>query len=629
MRLYPIFIVSLQPKSGMNMDKKKKLMWIGVVLLGVAVLVVWVLYINRSWTEKEVERAKVEVQQRVCFALMADGKDVAFFSRFSESDSAFVGLTNYRDSALVCSEGVGVWVNSTSLFPSANGKILVPDVEVQMETQQELINQMLPLLIDKNRLLMQAAQARERVMADEVDYYLLRHSIADNEYIGVANCSYMLASHLLHQDKMMLLLDSLTRHAKRMEVRVVREYYKDQLQLHPVTNILTRPSLMHLCSDSADVRFIVLQSDSLTDIPDTCLAMSTPLFLDDDFSGLIPEWHVRFYPHLHPNPLIQGTSLISLTINQKELTDSLYYGTSLDTLSNAYIGQMDACGHAQGYGVMRYGNGDYYEGEWLDGGRHGHGFLVAPNQVVKAGEWAEDKYLGEKMTYTDNRVYGIDISRYQHEIGRHVYPINWNAMRITSLGKKNSPLVDGTINFPVSFVYIKSTQGITIKSAYYQQDAQAARHHGIICGAYHFFSFKATGQEQAEYFLANTQILAGDMPPVLDVEPTDAQIEEAGGEEKMFSDMRDWLQAVERAVGKRPILYVSQNFVKYHLVHAPDLCHDYLVWIARYHVYRPDVRLLFWQLCYDGRVAGIHGGVDINIFNGYREQFDEFVAQQK
>lgn len=607
---------------------KKKAVLIGAALLGVAVLVIWVLYINRSWSEDEVERAKVDVQQRVCFALMADGQDVAYFSRFSEADSAFVGLTSYRDSAFVCSEGVGVWVNNTSLFPSAFGKILVPDVEVQMEAQRNLINRILPMLITKNRQLMEAAQARERVMADEVDYYLLRHSIADNEYIGVANYSYLLASHLQHQDKMMLLMDSLTRHAKRMEVRVVREYYKDTLQLHPATNFLTRPMLMHMCSDSADVHFVVLQSDSL-DMPDDCLAMSTPLFLDDDFSGLISAWHVRFYPHLHPNPLLQGTPLTSLTFRQKESSDSLCYGTSLDTLSNTYIGQMDAYGHAQGYGVMHYGNGDYYEGEWLDGGRHGHGFLVAPHQVVKAGEWAEDKYLGEKMTYTDNRVYGIDISRYQHEIGHHVYPINWNAMRITSLGKKNSPLVDGAINFPVSFVYIKSTQGVTIKSAYYQQDAQAARRQGIICGAYHFFSFKATGKEQAAYFLENTQILTGDMPPVLDVEPTDAQIEEAGGEDKMFNDMRDWLQMVERAVGKKPILYVSQNFVKYHLVHAPDLCHDYLVWIARYNVYRPDVRLLFWQLCYDGRVAGIHGGVDINIFNGYREQFDEFVAQQK
>lgn len=599
-----------------------------LAVLACVVLTLWIVYINRSWTPEEVARTRVDVHQRVGFVLMADGHEVAYFSRFSETDSAFVGLTTCRDSALVSSEGVGVWVNSTSLFPSANGKILVPDVEVQREAQREFINRQLRMLVERNGQLLRTEQERCRSIADEVDYYLLRHSIADNEYMGVANYSYALASRRQYQERMMTLMDSLVLHAKQMEVRVVREYFKDTLQLHPVTGFFGRPTLMHLCSDSAEVRFVVVQSDSLTDMPDTCLAMSTPLFVDDDYSGLIPEWHVQFYPHLYRHPLLDRRGLLSLEFHPCTPADTLRHGTFVDTLFNAYTGQMDEEGCPQGYGVMRYGNGDYYEGEWQDGGRHGQGFLVSHAHIVKAGEWATDKYVGEKMTYTDGRVYGIDISRYQHEKGGQVYGINWNAMRIISLGKKNSPLVEGNINFPVSFAYIKSTQGVTIKSAYYQQDAQAARAHHILCGAYHFFSFKATGKEQAQYFLENTEILRGDMPPVLDVEPTDEQIEQAGGEERLFADMRAWLQTVERAIGKKPILYVSQNFIKYHLVHAPDLCRDYQVWIARYNVYRPDVRLLFWQLCYDGRVAGIHGGVDINIFNGYREQYEEFAAQQ-
>jgi lysozyme len=34
---------------------------------------------------------------------------------------------------------------------------------------------------------------------------------------------------------------------------------------------------------------------------------------------------------------------------------------------------------------------------------------------------------------------------------------------------------------------------------------------------------------------------------------------------------------------------------------------------------------VYWQLCPDGRVSGINGDVDINVFNGYQAQFDEFV----
>jgi len=41
------------------------------------------------------------------------------------------------------------------------------------------------------------------------------------------------------------------------------------------------------------------------------------------------------------------------------------------------------------------------------------------------------------------------------------------------------------------------------------------------------------------------------------------------------------------------------------------------VWIARYGEYKPDVNLVYWQLCQDGKVAGIHGPVDINVYNGF------------
>lgn len=612
-----------------SMKRGTKMGWIVAALVGVAVLVVWVIYINRSWTEEEVERAKVDVQQRVCFALMADGQEVAYFSRFSERDSTFVGLTTNQDSAWVKSENVGVWVNSSSSFPSANGLILAVDEESQMESQAKFVSKELGVMMERNRLRMEDEMKRAASIADEVDYYLLHHSIADNEYIGVANYSYALTSDMRHMKKMSALLDSLMLHARKMEVKVVREYEKDGMPLRLANGFLGRPSLLHMRSENEEVRFVVLKNDSLTEMPDSCVALSTPLFCNTDFSDLIYEWKVKFRHLNYHSPLVKGGALTSLDFYRYIERDTLFYGASTDTLENAYRGMMTEDGQPKGYGVMRYGNGDYYEGEWLNGGRHGRGFLVADGQLLQAGEWADNKYLGEKMTHSDNRVYGIDISRYQHEIGGRVYGINWNAMRITSLGARNNKQMEGDINFPVSYIYIKSTQGVTIKSAYYQQDARDARNHGIICGAYHFFSFKATGKEQAKYFLENTEILSGDMPPVLDVEPTDQQIEEAGGEERMFNDMRAWLQVVEHSIGKKPILYVSQNFVKTHLVHAPDLCQNYQVWIARYNVYRPDVRLLFWQLCYDGRVAGIHGGVDINIFNGYKEQFEEFVSQQK
>lgn len=93
----------------------------------------------------------------------------------------------------------------------------------------------------------------------------------------------------------------------------------------------------------------------------------------------------------------------------------------------------------------------------------------------------------------------------------------------------------------------------------------------------------------------------------------------------MFNMIRTWMKTVRQATGKRPILYVSQQFVNKYLPLAPDIKNDCLIWIARYGEYKPDVKLIFWQLSPDGRVKGIHGDVDINVFNGYKDKFNQFI----
>lgn len=62
---------------------------------------------------------------------------------------------------------------------------------------------------------------------------------------------------------------------------------------------------------------------------------------------------------------------------------------------------------------------------------------------------------------------------------------------------------------------------------------------------------------------------------------------------------------------------------------APDIKKDYNIWIARYGEYKPDIKLIYWQLSPDGRVNGIHGDVDINVFNGYEDSFDSFIKTER
>ena len=323
-----------------------------------------------------------------------------------------------------------------------------------------------------------------------------------------------------------------------------------------------------------------------------------------------------------------------------------------------YAGEIGEDGLRNGYGKYTQNNGDYYEGFWKNGKRNGWGFSSQYNRF-RAGEWNNDIYKGEKMQYNNSRIYGIDISRFQHKsyfikvrktiitrrrkrvshsfrkIKRSIWvnkemhhSIEWNKMYITSLGSLSKKRIQGEVGYKVSFVYIKSTEGTSLLNPFYHLDYVSARAHHIYTGTYHFFSTRTTGKAQAKYFLEHSHYKKGDFPPVLDVEPYPSQIKEMGGAKQLFANMRSWLYTVEHVWGVRPILYISQTFVNKYLPEAPDIQSNYEVWIARYGEYKPDVHLIYWQLCPDGRVAGIKGHVDINVFNGYGSVFKKFISNR-
>lgn len=325
-----------------------------------------------------------------------------------------------------------------------------------------------------------------------------------------------------------------------------------------------------------------------------------------------------------------GTSTDSLGRRVTALwrADTVIRGTINDTLGT-YRGELDGRYAPGGHGIYRGHDGSYYDGAWAGGVPSGFGCGIGADGKVKVGEWAAGRYRGERMTYTAERIYGIDISRYQHGRGRKKYAINWRKLRIIHLGNISSKKVSGKVDYPVSFVYIKSTEGTSVRNPYYLSDYRQARKYSIPCGAYHFFSSTSSPTRQAGYFIRHSRFAKGDLPPVLDVEPTPSQIRKMGGVNAMFSRIRTWLNIVRRRTGVSPILYVSQQFVNKYLPSAPDIMRDYRVWIARYGEYKPDVKLVFWQLCPDGRVDGIHGDVDINVFNGYHDRFEKFLKEER
>lgn len=330
------------------------------------------------------------------------------------------------------------------------------------------------------------------------------------------------------------------------------------------------------------------------------------------------QWH---------NNLRQGQGWATDSIGRKIFAewdnDTIVKGTRHDS-TGVYHGEFNHQLEAHGHGIYNDDQGTFYEGQWKTDHRHGFGFS-SQKKLFRVGEWNKDVYMGERLSYTSERIYGIDISKHQHVKGKKKYSIDWSRLRITHLGRLSKKNISGNVDYKVSFIFIKSTEGTTIVNPYYRSDYAAARAHGYPVGSYHFFSHRTSGAAQAATFLRNTQFRTGDLPPVLDLEPYPSQVEKMGGPIAMWSKVRNWLHIVEKRTGMRPILYVNQLFINRYFDLAPDIKHNYPVWIARYGEYKPDVKLWIWQLAPDGRVAGIHGEVDINVFNGYNAEFKQWL----
>ena len=191
-------------------------------------------------------------------------------------------------------------------------------------------------------------------------------------------------------------------------------------------------------------------------------------------------------------------------------------------------------------------------------------------------------------------IHGIDISHYQGKI-------DWEQLK--------NAMIKGC---PVRFVIIKSTEGSSRLDENFRENFNQARDFGVIRGVYHFWSNKSTAREQAYYFLDQVHLTDGDLPPVLDIEhkPADKSVED------FQRDVLTWLHIVEDKYHAKPIIYTYYKFKEQYL--SAPVFDDYPYWIAHYYVDKVQYKgkWKFWQHTDVGKLPGIKGYVDFNIYNG-------------
>lgn len=195
-------------------------------------------------------------------------------------------------------------------------------------------------------------------------------------------------------------------------------------------------------------------------------------------------------------------------------------------------------------------------------------------------------------------IWGIDVSHHQHTI-------DWGEV-------SRQPRM--------KFAFLKATQGRTWTDDEFARNWAAARAAGLRVGAYHYFSFCSTGQSQAEHYLAVVPTAADALPAVLDVEHL-MNCAPDPDPDKVRAELKVWLDAVERATGRRPLVYATSDVLAEYFL-GSDL--DVSLWVrATPEDPEPvlDLPWVFFQYDDQHAIAGIDGAVDHDVFVGDEAAF--------
>ncbi|HZS37153.1 MAG TPA: GH25 family lysozyme [Polyangia bacterium] len=188
------------------------------------------------------------------------------------------------------------------------------------------------------------------------------------------------------------------------------------------------------------------------------------------------------------------------------------------------------------------------------------------------------------------RLRGIDVSTYQGEI-------DWT--RVKKAG--------------VAFAFARVSDGVDTVDDRFAANFAAMRRAGVRRGAYQFFRAGADARAQADLAISTVKRLGGaDLPLVADVETDDGEKLEV-----LAARLTAWLRRVERRTGARPIIYTSPSMGR----KLDAKFGAWRLWIAHYEVECPTLpdawkRWHFWQHSSTGKVDGIAGRVDLDLFAG-------------
>ena len=176
-----------------------------------------------------------------------------------------------------------------------------------------------------------------------------------------------------------------------------------------------------------------------------------------------------------------------------------------------------------------------------------------------------------------------------------------------------SPLLTGA-----EAVIVKATEGTGFVDPYCDSIIQQCKSAGLPWGFYHFAGDNWLATEEAQYFVDNCRNYFGQGIPILDWEGTQS-----------VKWVNKFVEHVHEETGIWPWIYanpcrferdVNQNCARW-VASYPDVASPTWSQAHGWDCPTADGNVVAWQFCSDGRVNGIAGNVDLDLFYGDKEQW--------
>lgn len=174
----------------------------------------------------------------------------------------------------------------------------------------------------------------------------------------------------------------------------------------------------------------------------------------------------------------------------------------------------------------------------------------------------------------------------------------------------------------ISFVFMKSTEGIDHTDREYEYNYHLAKEVGLKVGAYHFYTFGVDGREQAMHFINNSIVEYGDIIPAIDVEHSKVNQPVKTDEacDKIIEELKKMEEVISEFYGVRPIIYTNKDCFK---LYIEDNFPNNPLWICDLHDEPSEAHGQWdiWQFSHVGSLRGAIGNIDLNFYRGSFEEF--------